>query len=95
MSKKSNIIIRIDSDEKDRIVKKANHIGLSLSEYLRQLCIYGDAKVVPESVIVDLRRIGINMNQITKRVNGGSISKDKLFEELDIIITELKKINLR
>lgn len=96
MSIKNNtIILRVSKDEKELISKKANYIGITISEYIRQLFIYGDVKNVPEDVVVDLRRIGINVNQIAKRVNGGSIGSNELLIELEKLISELKKINLR
>ena len=95
MNKETYIQIRIDKTEKERILKKANYIGLTLSEYLRQLCIYGDVRNTPESVAIDLRKIGININQITRRLNGGSATKDQVLIELQILLEELKRINLR
>ena len=95
MSEKSNIIIRIDSDEKERLVKKAKSIGIPLSEYIRQICIFGDVRNIPDSAIVDLRRIGINVNQIAKKVNGGSVTKDKVVTDLQEVILQLEKLNIR
>lgn len=95
MSKKANIIIRIDVDEKERLIKKSKSIGIPLSDYIRQLCIFGDVRNIPPSAIVDIRRIGINVNQIAKRVNGGSITKDKVITDLQEIILDLEKLNIR
>lgn len=95
MTKETIIKFRVEKSEKERLEKKAKAIGISLSDYLRQLCIFGDVRNIPTSAIVDIRRIGINVNQIAKRVNGGSVTKDKVITDLQEIILDLEKLNIR
>lgn len=95
MTKETIIKFRIEKNEKERLEKKAKSIGISLSDYLRQLCVFGDVRKIPDSAIIDIRRIGINVNQIAKRVNGGSITKDKVIADLQEIISDLEKLNIR
>lgn len=94
-NKDFNILIRVSKEEKKLLNKKAEEAGISSSEYIRQLINHGDVKIVPTSVVVDLRRIGINFNQIARRINIGTVSKNEVIFELSLLIEELKKINLR
>lgn len=75
--------------------KKAKKIGISSSEYVRQIIKYGDVKIIPTSVVVDLRRIGINFNQIARRINLGLSDKSQVINDLTLLISELQNINLR
>jgi predicted DNA binding CopG/RHH family protein len=89
--KKSRIEIRIDSLEKEKALKKAKKAGLNISEYTRQLYEYGEVVVVSDQTKRDVRGMAINLNQIAKRINSGSISSSTVIYELQQILEEINK----
>ena len=73
--------VRCTGDERQDILTKAQSLGLSLSEYIRQMALNGKVVIKQSKYDVDLidqiRRIGINLNQQTKRLNGtGEVSPE-------------------
>lgn len=65
--------VRCTKGEKATIASKAAQAGMSVSDYIRKMAIEGEV-VVRESqtdfALVDqLRRIGVNINQITQRLH--------------------------
>ena len=75
-SRKSNIImLRVSDAEYVFIRKEAKAAGLSMSEYLRRKA-KGEKIVVIEGLkeyVWQLRRIGVNLNQLTYLANQGQI----------------------
>ena len=73
MRKKSRIEIRLHEDEKAEIEKLAKRSELSVSEYLLRRGLGQEVHpgVIPatKEVIVQLKRIGNNANQITHYLN--------------------------
>lgn len=63
----------INENEKNVINERAHSLNLSLSEYLRQMAINGVVVNVDytdiKNLTQEINRIGININQITKRMN--------------------------
>lgn len=88
--KDTDIHIRISNKDKQRIQALAKKSKLSLSEYMINSSI--KAKIIVEAdksqYITELRRIGNNINQITKKVNQGILKEVNLKE----VKQELKKI---
>lgn len=68
------LTIRITKSEKAAIVSQAKKARLSLTEYIlalsRQLPIYPPPDFSP--LLVELKRIGNNINQIAAKVNSGA-----------------------
>lgn len=69
--------VRLTVEEKVLIEAKANKVGLSVSEYVRRCAL--SRKLPSPSQATDfetrneLRRIGVNMNQMAKTMNSGGI----------------------
>ena len=78
---------RATEEEKDRIMKKVDASGLSISEYLRRCAL--DKKIVAvnglDDVARELRAIGNNLNQITRAVNSGYIQAVNLQETEEVL----------
>ena len=89
--KKSRIEIRIDAEEKKKILKKAEKSGLNISEYTRQLYNHGEVIIVSDQTKRDVRGMAINLNQIAKRINSGAISSENVISELKKLLEELNK----
>ncbi|MCH5314377.1 MAG: plasmid mobilization relaxosome protein MobC [Eubacterium sp.] len=78
------LTFRATPEEKDLIERKALLTGKLVSEYLRDCAIKKEIVVIDglKELTTELRRIGNNLNQITKAVNSGIYAVD---------LTETKK----
>lgn len=95
MSKKSLIQIRIESEEKGILEKKLKVLNMSISDYTRFLYKHGEILLVPEQVQKDIRGLSINVNQIARRLNGGSVTHEQVILELQELVLEYKKKFIR
>ena len=91
MKTKSEILkFRVTLEEKEIITRKALSSYRLLSKYLRDCAL--DKKIIvingADTIAEELRRIGININQISRAVNFGYISAVDLTETRE----ELKAI---
>lgn len=77
--KKENKVLmsmRISAEDKELIEEKARKTGLTTSEYMRRCALgrklpcYGDISLLSE-YSMQLGKIGSNLNQIAKHLNGG------------------------
>ena len=77
--KKENKVLmsmRISAEDKELIEEKARKTGLTTSEYMRRCALgrklpcYGDTGLLRE-YSMQLGKIGSNLNQIAKHLNGG------------------------
>ncbi len=85
------LTIRLTESEKAHIVEMAEKADLSLTDYIVELSKLVPI-VVPENVkplLIELRRIGNNINQIATRANMDIYQR----ENFEGIRNELKKIN--
>ncbi len=82
--------IRINKNDKLKIMKKAKKAKMSLSEYMISSSL--EEQIIVETdkreYITELRRIGNNINQLTKKVNQGILKEVNLSE----VKRELNKI---
>lgn len=90
MKKDKVIGIRVTKQEKERLIKKSKKAEMSLSEYIIEQALERDIIVVEDvkNLVYELRKIGNNINQLTRLANSGMI---KVFY-LDEAKEELKKI---
>ena len=85
------LTVRLTEEEKAHIVNMAKKANLSKTDYIVELSKLVPI-VVPENVkplLIELRRIGNNINQIATRVNMDIYQR----ENFEGIRNELKKIN--
>lgn len=94
MKKDSRIEIRIDEEEKIKLIKKCKFLNISISDYTRALYVHGEVRILSSQTERDLHGLAINVNQISKKFNGGSITNNQLLDELQEIIRSLKKLKL-
>ena len=73
---------RVTPEEKEKIIKKAFTSYLEPSMYLRDCALNKQIVVVPgaDAVAVELRRIGNNLNQLTREAHAGFVSEINLTE---------------
>lgn len=83
---------RCTPDEKNLIHRKASKAGLSMSEYLRQMAIGGNIVIHQSTYDFEtarqLQKLGVNINQQTKKLNATGI----LPIELKQILPKLEKL---
>jgi len=75
--KKERIEIRVTAEEKRALKDRASKANLSLSEWLIAAGLEGHIKTVQQAdpvLIASIARIGNNINQIARSVNGGDLS---------------------
>ena len=69
---------RMTKTEREQLQAKAANMDISVSDYLRLQALNGNAAVsdvdklvLPAEIVLELRRIGVNLNQIAKAANAG------------------------
>ena len=82
--------IRCSVEEQQRIRERAKNASLSVSHYVRSMAVSGrivlhqEQKIDP-AYVEQLRRIGVNLNQITKAVHEQRAVPDELYRLLERI----------
>lgn len=85
------IVIRMDEQEYEKLKGKVEKSGMSQQEYLIK-CVTGKQVQNTDGLKIfaqEIKRIGVNLNQITKSVNEG---KSQYSAELEIIQKELSEV---
>ena len=69
------INIRLTEDEYLNACEKINESDLSLSEYIRKSILGKEIKIISgvKELILELNRIGNNLNQLARKVNEGKV----------------------
>ncbi len=88
---------RVTADDKARIVAQAERAGLRLGEYARRSALTTEIKIQPTpradfETADQLRRLGVNLNQIARAVNTGGQLPAYLERLCERIETTLDKI---
>lgn len=80
--KNTDIHIRVTENEKAKILRKAEKAKLTITEYIVKSSLNSNIIVEADKsqYINELRRIGNNINQITKKVNQGIVREVNLKE---------------
>ena len=94
----------VNKKEKEIIEKNAFKVGLNISQYLRYIALKNQPIIIKDLVELEpiektfgniefqIKRLGVNVNQISKNLNeGGSISEDTVIS----LINVLERLNLR
>jgi hypothetical protein len=86
--------VRCTQKEKEMIVSRSKQAGMSMSEYLRHMALRGKINIRESQIdfeaVQQLRKIGINLNQATKKFNstGNAPAELKtLWQKLDVLLT--------
>jgi len=95
--------IRLSKNEVELLQKNIEKSKLSQSEYIRKSILKKNIIVIDEikGLMVELKRVGNNLNQITRMMNNGEIKDSKELIEVknnletvwDKVIEALKKVN--
>lgn len=93
-NKEQTLKFKVTDDEKQTVKDKAVSLGFSTtSQYLRSVSL--DNKIRPKAdleLIFQIKKIGVNINQIAKRYNEKKDSNavDAYLKSLDLYMSELK-----
>jgi hypothetical protein len=91
MNKTQFIKIRISPVDKKIMKNKAARAGVKISEYLRNLGLYSKSTLIYDELLIkEVKRIGVNINQIARAVNQGFWSHD-IQISLERILEDLRK----
>lgn len=89
--------VRVTSAEFLHVKSQAEKAGMSVTNFVRELALHG--KVTPQkskldaSFLVELNRIGVNLNQIAHAQNIGRNDSALLRYALDELVMLMKKID--
>ena len=84
--------IRVTVAERERVEMKATAAEMTVSQYTRRAVL--KTRIAPrrssadQALLVELNSIGVNLNQIAKRVNSGR----QLSPEFPVVLAELKAL---
>lgn len=90
-ARNNQILIRIDDKELKILKKKIAKSKLSQSDYLR-ICFLNQPIIIFEDTkefLFELKKIGNNLNQLTRAVNQGKINCKN---EIEVLTIEVKKL---
>lgn len=103
MVKERRLICRVSEKEYERVEKLAEKSKLNKSEFMRKSILKKKIIVIEDikDLAIELRRIGNNLNQLTRAVNAGEVKdttelkeiKEKLNITFDEVIRALEKVN--
>lgn len=84
--------IRLTTDENNRVNQFASASGLSPANWIRAKIFTGRFPIVKmspldSSMYLELKKIGVNLNQVTHKINAGEFPKEYLERQLEL--TEL------
>ncbi len=82
----------VTEDERNVIEDKAKYLKLSMSEYMRQMCIKGLIIKRDLKGLDEINRIGVNINQIAKKANESGHVIERDIEELRVQYEKLFEI---
>ena len=93
---------RVSEDEYKRFEKKVEKSKLTKSEFMRKAILEKEIIVIDiKELVLEMKAIGINLNQLTRKVNSGEIENIKELQEMKIeldyvwreVLQALKKVN--
>ena len=79
------LTIRVTAGEKDAIARKAAKARMSLTDYIVASSVLTEIHVAEDTrpLLIELKRIGNNLNQITTKINVGAFKSYNFQEVID------------
>lgn len=92
MDRSGRIHLRVTDQEKEQFTAKAAAVGLGLSEYLRKAALdIGVVHKYDQAAVHQLRKIGVNLNQIAYHLNAGNSLEGDVLVSLRRCLVKLEK----
>jgi hypothetical protein len=94
-TRQKQVVIRLTEKEKERLSTKVAKSKLKQQEYMIRALLDKDITVIEgiEELNIQLRKIGNNLNQLTRSVNQGRINCGSEVEELTKEVRELWQLS--
>lgn len=97
--KNSRLYVRVSSEEKTQIAIHAKEHDMTMAQYILRCALADESEEKEEDrqLILELQRIGRNLNQIARRINSGepagsfSASLSELIEKIDTMCESIMK----
>lgn len=99
---RTNLIhVRMSDEEYDQFQLQLERTGMSMSDYIRDMTLTGEVKVIVkpvlnteklDQIIYECGRIGNNINQIAKHLNEGNPMTARLSRELHHELAALSEV---
>ncbi len=90
------VAFRVTQDEADRLQIAADRAGVTVSEYCRAAALGARLRARKErdvsSALVELNRVGVNLNQIARALNRGTGLPSDLSEVLDEVRAAVERL---
>ena len=98
MNRIFNEHVRLDQDEENELIRLCETLHCSKSDVFRRLLkykvVYGKPPLEFGKLIAELRRIGVNLNQLARSVNAnGFVNSSELKKALDDLYALEHKLN--
>ena len=98
MNRIFNEHVRLNQDEEDELLRLCETLHCSKSDVFRRLLkykvVYGKPPLEFGKLIAELRRIGVNLNQLARSVNAnGFVNSSELKKALDDLYALEHKLN--
>lgn len=88
---------RVTLAERNYIEEQASHAGMNMADYIRTLALHEEVKPpkskIDDLLLVELNRIGVNINQVAHAANIGRFDQAIFQYALDELVLLMKKIN--
>ena len=92
MDRSGRVQLRVTGREKEEFTTKAAAAGLGLSEYLRKAALeIGVTHKYDQAALHQLRKIGVNLNQIAHHLNSGNDLRGDVLVSLRRCLLKLEK----
>ena len=92
MERSGRVQLRVTGREKEEFTTKASAAGLGLSEYLRKAALeIGVTHKYDQAALHQLRKIGVNLNQIAHHLNAGNDLRGDVLISLRRCLFKLEK----
>ena len=87
---------RVTSDELGFVVQQANAAGIDMAEFIRRRALgrrVAPARAVADDrLLLEINRIGVNLNQISRAAHLGKTLEGKLATALDELHAAMKRV---
>ena len=94
MKKTERIHVRLTTDEKELLQKKAEKLGLSLSEYFRNIAVTKEPIFIDNSLFIQIQKIGYNVNQIVRNSHATKTPpSENLIKEIEDLKSIIQNLN--
>jgi predicted RNA-binding protein with PIN domain len=94
-TKKTNLIFRLTEEEKQFIEMTATLKNFhSVSDYIRCSLIYPQQldRKISQDLIYEINKIGVNLNQMTRRVNKKKSIDNDFLQEIALFNSQLEQV---